>query len=48
MLEQHIYIAPSQFETVFMSAAHSMADIEKTIAASDIAFARVAEYMKNK
>lgn len=48
MLEQGIYIAPSQFETVFMSGAHTTADIDKTIEASDIAFAKVAEYMAAK
>jgi glutamate-1-semialdehyde 2,1-aminomutase len=30
MLEQGIYVAPSQFEAMFVSAAHSEADIEKT------------------
>ncbi|MBZ4653938.1 MAG: Glutamate-semialdehyde -aminomutase [Peptococcaceae bacterium] len=38
MLEQGIYLAPSQFEALFVSSAHSMADLEKTIAASRIAF----------
>lgn len=31
MLKQGIYIAPSQFEAMFVSAAHSNDDIEKTI-----------------
>jgi glutamate-1-semialdehyde 2,1-aminomutase len=31
MLEQGIYLAPSQFETAFVSIAHSDEDIEKTI-----------------
>jgi len=36
MLENGIYLAPSQFEACFVSAAHSDEDIEKTItAASD-------------
>ena len=35
MLEQGIYLAPSQFETAFMSIAHSEEDIEKTIAAAE-------------
>lgn len=48
MLEQGIYIAPSQFETTFMSGAHTDEDIEKTIAASEVAFKKVAEYIKNK
>ncbi|HTP63973.1 MAG TPA: glutamate-1-semialdehyde 2,1-aminomutase [Geobacteraceae bacterium] len=34
MLEQGIYLAPSQFETAFVSIAHSGEDIEKTIAAA--------------
>jgi glutamate-1-semialdehyde 2,1-aminomutase len=34
MLEQAVYLPPSQFETAFLSAAHSEADIEETIAAS--------------
>ena len=38
MLEQGIYIAPSQFETLFMSAVHSDEDIEKTISAAEKAF----------
>ena len=48
MLEQGIYLAPSQFEAGFMSAAHSDADIAATIAASDNAFAKVAEYYSRK
>ena len=42
MLEQGVYLAPSQFEASFMSAAHSDADIEKTISAATVAFAAVA------
>jgi glutamate-1-semialdehyde 2,1-aminomutase len=34
LLEEGIYIAPSQFEVGFMSAIHSDEEIEKTIAAS--------------
>ncbi len=34
MLEEGIYLAPSQFETAFVSSAHSDEDIEKTIAAA--------------
>lgn len=34
MLGEGVYFAPSQFETGFMSAAHSDEDIEKTIAAA--------------
>lgn len=42
LLEQGINIAPSQFETGFMSLAHSDEDIEKTIAAARIAFKQLA------
>ena len=41
MLEQGIYLAPSQFETLFMSLAHTDADIERTIEAAGTAFAAV-------
>ncbi|MCZ6776572.1 MAG: aspartate aminotransferase family protein, partial [Ignavibacteria bacterium] len=34
MLQQGIYLAPSQFETGFVSMAHSDADIDKTIEAN--------------
>ena len=46
MLEQGIYLAPSQFETLFMSGAHTDADIERTIEAAGIAFAAVAAARK--
>jgi glutamate-1-semialdehyde 2,1-aminomutase len=38
MLEQGIYLAPSQFEAAFLSTAHSAQDIEKTIRAAHTAF----------
>lgn len=38
MLEQGIYLAPSQFEAAFLSTAHTSADIEKTIKAARVAF----------
>lgn len=38
MLSSGIYLAPSQFEAMFVSAAHSDADIEQTIAAQRNAF----------
>lgn len=38
MLEHGIYLAPSQFETLFMSAVHSDEDIAKTISAAKVAF----------
>ncbi|MGB9122288.1 MAG: hypothetical protein WCE73_16830 [Candidatus Angelobacter sp.] len=34
MLEHGIYLPPSQYEAMFMSAAHSEADIQLTIAAA--------------
>lgn len=34
MLEQGIYLAPSQFETLFLSGAHTDEDIERTIEAA--------------
>lgn len=43
MLEQGIYLPPSQFETNFLSLAHSPEDIQKTIDAAANAFAKVAE-----
>jgi glutamate-1-semialdehyde 2,1-aminomutase len=36
MRDQGIYLAPSQFEAGFVSAAHSQKDIEKTIQAASI------------
>jgi glutamate-1-semialdehyde 2,1-aminomutase len=35
MLERGIYLAPSQFETGFMSLAHSDEDIERTLSAAE-------------
>lgn len=48
MLQQGIYLAPSQFEAGFMSAAHSEEDIAATVAASAKAFAAVADYYAKK
>lgn len=39
MLERGIYLAPSQFESAFLSAAHSDEDIAKTVSAAGEAFA---------
>ena len=41
MLDEGIYLAPSQFETLFLSGAHTDADIERTIAAAEKGFAAV-------
>ena len=43
MLESGIYIAPSQFEAMFVGGAHDESDLQKTAAAIDRAFAAVAE-----
>jgi glutamate-1-semialdehyde 2,1-aminomutase len=42
MLEEGIYLAPSQFETAFVSASQSEADIERTIAAASKCFKLIA------
>ncbi len=42
MLNQGIYLPPSQFECWFVSLAHSDADLDKTIAAAKQAFVAVA------
>ncbi len=44
LLENGVYIAPSQFEAGFMSLAHSDEDIEKTVDAADRAFAAVKNH----
>lgn len=41
MLEQGIYLAPSQFEAAFVSLAHSDEDIDRTIEAAANAFRQV-------
>ena len=46
MLEQGVYLPPSQFETNFISLAHTPEDIEKTIAAAEKAFSDVAASKK--
>ncbi|MET1257005.1 glutamate-1-semialdehyde 2,1-aminomutase [Aliikangiella maris] len=43
MLNEGIYLAPSAFEAGFISAAHDDETFEKTLAAADIAFAKVAK-----
>ena len=39
MLEEKIYLAPSQFETLFMSAAHTEEDLDRTLTAAEKVFA---------
>jgi glutamate-1-semialdehyde 2,1-aminomutase len=41
MLEHGIYLPPSQFETAFLSIAHTEADIEKTIVAARSALKKI-------
>lgn len=41
MLDEGVYLAPSQFETAFVSAAHTEADIEKTISAAARCFKQI-------
>ncbi|MFC0446490.1 glutamate-1-semialdehyde 2,1-aminomutase [Pseudidiomarina halophila] len=43
MLRQGVYLAPSAFEAGFMSAAHTDADIDATLAAADVAFAELKQ-----
>lgn len=43
MAEQGIYLPPSQFEGLFLSTEHSDEDLEKTIAAAENAFAKLAK-----
>jgi glutamate-1-semialdehyde 2,1-aminomutase len=43
MLEQGIYLAPSQFEAGFVSLAHTSEHIEATLAAADVAFEAAKE-----
>jgi len=45
MLEQGIYLAPSQFEVAFVSTAHTDEDIEKTVRAAEVAFREVRELL---
>ena len=41
MLAEGVYLAPSAFEAGFISAAHTDADIDATIAAAGRVFARI-------
>ena len=44
MLAEGIYLAPSQFETLFMSGAHTEKDIDRTITAAEKGFSAVKEH----
>jgi len=41
MMEQGIYLPPSQFEAWFVSLAHTQKDLDKTIEACDAAFKKI-------
>ncbi len=41
MLEQGIYLAPSQFEAMFLSAAHSPEDLAKTLEMTEWSFKKI-------
>lgn len=43
MLEKGVYLAPSQFETIFVSSTHSVKDIDATIKATDEIFAHLSQ-----
>ncbi len=43
MLEQGVYLAPSAYEAMFVSLAHSQRDIEKTIEAAKNSFLKVKD-----
>jgi glutamate-1-semialdehyde 2,1-aminomutase len=43
MLDRGVYLAPSQFETAFISTAHGTREIERTIAAADEALRAITE-----
>ena len=42
MLQQGVWLAPSQFEAAFVSAAHDRASLEKALQAAEAAFASLA------
>ncbi len=42
MLDEGVYLAPSAFETGFVSAAHDERTLEKTFAAAKVAFSKLA------
>jgi len=41
MLRRGVYLAPSQYETIFLSAAHTAEDVERTVEAASEWFSRV-------
>ncbi|TKI66275.1 glutamate-1-semialdehyde-2,1-aminomutase [Lysinibacillus mangiferihumi] len=45
MLKQGILLPPSQYESIFLSTAHSIHDIDETINAADVAFQRMSSFL---
>lgn len=45
MLKQGILLPPSQYESIFLSTAHSIHDIDETIHAADVAFQRMSSFL---
>ncbi|EON71876.1 glutamate-1-semialdehyde aminotransferase [Lysinibacillus sphaericus OT4b.31] len=45
MLKQGILLPPSQYESIFISTAHSINDIDRTINAADVAFKRILSFI---
>jgi glutamate-1-semialdehyde 2,1-aminomutase len=41
MLENGVYLAPSQFEAMFMSSAHGASEIDRTLSAAKKAFSAI-------
>jgi glutamate-1-semialdehyde 2,1-aminomutase len=48
MLAEGVYLPPSAFETIFVSTAHTEADVEATVKASTKAFAECAKRMTSR
>jgi glutamate-1-semialdehyde 2,1-aminomutase len=42
MLGRGVYLPPSQFEAWFLSAAHTLSDVDRTVAAARVSFQAVA------
>lgn len=45
MLQAGIYLPPSQFESIFVSSAHTKIDLKRTVEAAEEAFAEAAKLM---
>jgi glutamate-1-semialdehyde 2,1-aminomutase len=43
MLSRGVYLAPSQFEALFVSAAHNVEFVDETVAAAKTALQEAAE-----